>query len=235
MIERLTHEHILNAWELGANRSSIDRALVLLWVGMPAKVANHADLPLGLRDQHLLELRRKTFGDILECKTKCPHCNEILELSLSVSALAEKLTVPKAENIRIGAEEFRLTALTSRDLADASSSSSMEEASDLLRKKICGRREEDIPDEIRTELEQRIEKRESGSELLLSLTCINCTHKWSEAFDIGKFFWMELEANAKRLLSEIAEIARSFGWCEQDILNLSVHRRQTYLSLIRGG
>lgn len=235
MIERLTHEHILNAWELGANRSSIDRALVLLWVGMPAQMSNHADLPLGLRDQHLLELRRKTLGDVLECKTKCPHCDEILELSLSVSALSENLIVPKTENIKIGAEEFRLSALTSRDLADAASALNLEDATDLLRKKTCGRHVADIPDEIRAALEKQIEERESGSELLLSLTCINCAHKWSEALDIGNFFWMELEAKARKLLSEIAEIARSFGWCEQDILNLSVHRRQTYLSMIRGG
>ncbi len=235
MIESMTSERILYAWELGINRSSIDRALVLLWAGMPEHSSSHADLPLGLRDRHLLELRGKTFGDVLNCKTECPRCEEVLEFSLSVSVLSETLSIPTNENLQIGEEEFQLTPLTSRHMAEAAGSVDPEEASDMLREKICGRHASDIPETFKEELKNHIERRESGSELPLSFTCVNCDHRWSERFNIGNFFWIELEAKAKRLLAEISEIARTFGWSEKDILDLSPHRRQSYLSFVRGG
>lgn len=235
MIESMKSDRILHAWELGVNRSPIDRALVLLWAGMPENSSSHADLPLGLRDRHLLELRGKTFGDILDCKIECPNCDETLELSLSVTALSENLNIPVKEYIQIEGEGFQLTPLTSRDMVEAAASANPKQASDLLREKICGRSISDIPEAFIEELEGHIERRESGSELPLSLTCVNCDHSWSERFDIGEFFWVELDAKAKRLLAEISEIARTFGWSEKDILNLSPHRRQSYLSFIRGG
>jgi hypothetical protein len=54
-------------------------------------------------------------------------------------------------------------------------------------------------------------------------------------FEIGTFLWTELAAQAKRLLREIAALARVFGWSEAEVLSLSATRRQIYLELAGGG
>lgn len=235
MSDRLSNEKILTAWETGAHRGPVDRALVLLWAGQTETIVDPADLPLGIRDQQLLKLRAETFGDMLRCVTACPSCDETLEFDLSSRFLMEGIPDRVDDSVRIGGREFQLRPLNSRDLADASNCADLEDAADLLRHRICGCRRGDIPTSIISELDSHIEAHEATTELTLSLTCIECSHRWSELVDIGSFFWSELEARAMRIFSEISEIARAYGWREKDILNLSAPRRQIYLTLARGG
>ena len=70
--------------------------------------------------------------------------------------------------------------------------------------------------------------------LQLDLSCPACGHRWQVLFDIGSFFWSELNAWAQRLLAEVHVLASAYGWREADILNLSPSRRQFYLGLISG-
>lgn len=236
-MERLSDDLILKAWEVGADRGSVDRPLALLWAGGIRTDQDFADLPLALVDRHLLELRAKTFGDTLPCMTRCPECEEILEMELSAQTLLNGLSAspPEAENVALGSHHFHVRPVTSHDIADISRCPSLEEAKALLRKRICGVLTDEIPTEILPDLDSLIETRESSNEIALTLNCINCTHIWTEILDIGGFFWTELEAQAMRLLSEISEIARAFSWSEGDILALPPHRRRTYLTLARAG
>jgi hypothetical protein len=50
-------------------------------------------------------------------------------------------------------------------------------------------------------------------------------------FDIGRYLWEELRAQAVRLLHEVHTLARFYGWREADILALSAARRHAYLEL----
>ena len=67
-----------------------------------------------------------------------------------------------------------------------------------------------------------------------SLTCQGCGHEWAAVFDIVTFFWAELVAQAKRLLREVHQLARAYGWRESEILAMSSQRRHTYLELVNG-
>lgn len=234
-MERLSGAHILKAWEIGAERGPIDRSLSLLWAGGYSSDGDLADLPIGLRDQYLFDMRAKIFGDNLQCGTSCPNCGEFLELELSNHKLMATLSPPQPENITVRDQEFQLRPLNSRDLVDASNCETIEDATTLLRHRICGRKVDDLPADIISELEFKIEKRETSSEVSLSLSCVKCQHDWSEVFDIGSFFWTELEARARQLLIEISELARAFSWSETEILNLSPRRRKSYLTIARGG
>lgn len=236
-MERLSDDIILKAWEVGADRGSVDRPLALLWAGGINADQDFADLPLAIVDRHLLELRAKTFGDTLPCMASCPECEEALEMELSAQSLLNGLSAspPGTEDVTLGNHHFHVRPVTSRDMADISECLSLDEVKTMLRKRICGMRTDEIPLEILPDLDSIIEARESYNEIALTLNCINCAHTWTEILDIGGFFWTELEAHAMRLLSEISEIARAFSWSEQEILALSPHRRRAYLTLARMG
>ena len=68
----------------------------------------------------------------------------------------------------------------------------------------------------------------------LALACAACSHRWQEGFDIGGFFWVEVDAWARRVLDEIHSLASAYGWSEAEILSLSPVRRQYYLELAVG-
>jgi hypothetical protein len=79
-----------------------------------------------------------------------------------------------------------------------------------------------------------MEESDPQADIRLDLSCLTCTHRWQEAFDIGTFFWIEIDAWARRTLEDVHAIARSYGWPQRDILDLSETRRQFYLDLING-
>jgi hypothetical protein len=50
--------------------------------------------------------------------------------------------------------------------------------------------------------------------------------------DIITFFWMEIKTRARRLLTEVHLLARTYGWSENDILTMSPRRRTMYLQMV---
>lgn len=71
-----------------------------------------------------------------------------------------------------------------------------------------------------------------GAETRFLLTCFNCGKDSSVLFDIVSYFWIEIEAYAKRLLLEVDKLARVYAWSEAEILAMSSARRKHYLDLI---
>jgi hypothetical protein len=70
------------------------------------------------------------------------------------------------------------------------------------------------------------------SDVELSLSCPNCGHAWRAPLDIASYFWSEVEAWAQRLLLEVHQLARGYGWSERDILAMSARRRRAYLEML---
>ena len=92
---------------------------------------------------------------------------------------------------------------------------------------------EDLSDAAREALATWIDARISATEITLSLTCAECSASWSEALDIPSYFWFELEAAARGVLRDVADLAPAFSWSEASILALGPERRQAYLDLAR--
>ena len=78
---------------------------------------------------------------------------------------------------------------------------------------------------------RRIAEADPLAEVILDARCTSCGHEWPLLFEIAEYFWREVSAEATRLLDQVGELARVFGWREQDILAMSAWRRRHYLEM----
>ncbi len=233
MTARLTPADMLAAWEAGADRSALDRALVLLWAGGTGE-ADLAGLPLERRDRALLGLRAASFGDAMACLGACPACGEAIELDLSAARLAEALPPGGAEVLALPGGDVVIRSFDSRDLAAAAACPAPEAARAILVERVVDALPPGPEGAERAAIAARVEARAADAEIVLALDCPACGHGWAEVLDVARFVWAEVEAAALRLMGEVAEIARAFHWSEADILAMTPLRRRAYLSLARG-
>jgi len=215
----------------------IDQALLILYLAAPDSGADLAGLPLAERDRRLIELRRATFGDAFACVAQCPECGEALEFQLTASDLLTGLGAAcSPETLTLSGWEIALRPLDSRDLAAAARTGDREQAAALLVRRALdvvhapeGGETGDVPEAVLRRLENRIGEREAAADVALDLSCVACGTAWTEGFDIGAHMWVEIDAASRRLVGEVAVLARCFGWSETDILAMPPARRRSYL------
>lgn len=226
MAQHLTPSAILEAWEIGTNRRPLDRALALLWASGASD--DPASLPLADRDRALMHLHTATFGREIEVQAVCPSCQEMLEFSLDPTELVGGLPTLTNETIGKGEAQVTLRALTSRDLA-AVADLPPEEVPAAMRARATGL--DAVPPDIAAKVDARLDAREAEGELHTKLRCPACSRSWTETLDFVALIWPEVDAAARQLLGDVADLARAFGWTERDVLALSPARRQAYLRL----
>jgi hypothetical protein len=235
---------ILRMWEVGRYQPPIDRALTLLAGAFPGSSREElAALSINHRDAQLLELRRETFGDILNAFSECPQCAGHLEIRFPAAAIESANDGDRNDVLEIDSHgilvRFRLP--TSLDLAEALTFADIE----LARETLLGRcvinalRGDDtpiapneLPQEVVAEINRTMAASDPMAEVLLNLQCPLCAHNWQAVFDIAAFLWREISAHARRLSREVDALARRYGWSEAEILSLSATRRQTYLEFV---
>jgi hypothetical protein len=236
---------LLAAWEHGQAEPPRQRALLLLAAACDdATPEELAQWTIGRRDAALLELRERLFGADLKSWTSCPQCAERVEFQLHARALLDHTPAPFAETRLVHGEnceaEFRLP--TSLDLEVLVAGAPVEEnRARLLSRCVLAvhRHGEPLPagewpPALAETIAARMAEADPRSDLRLALACPACAHAWQTAFDIVSYLWSEVHAWAVRLLREVHELARAYGWSEPEILALSPFRRQQYLSLVRG-
>lgn len=230
MTGALTADKIVAAWEIGARRAPLDRAIAMLWAaGLPAGIE---DLPLADRDRQLLRLRQTTFGASLNAVAACPDCDAQVDVTLDADALAQALVAPLPEQIDVSGTPVWLRPMTSRDLAAAAEVPAAEIPA-FLRRRLADT-DDALPEDTAEAIETLIETRETAAELTIALTCPDCANQWAEPLDVAAHLWVEVETAATRTLCDIAEIASAFGWSEAEILAMTETRRATYLRIARG-
>ena len=69
-------------------------------------------------------------------------------------------------------------------------------------------------------------------DLRVELECESCGAALSERFDVGSYFWREVETRAGRVLDEVHALASAYGWNEDEVLALGSVRRRAYLDRI---
>jgi len=77
-----------------------------------------------------------------------------------------------------------------------------------------------------------IEAQDPAADISLALNCPDCAHAWEMGFDIGVYFWREIQAAARRIVLEVDALARAYGWSETEILGMSASRRNLYLEMV---
>lgn len=240
----LSADQILRIWEMGQRQHPIDRALILLAFAYPNQaIANLASLTIGQRDGMLLALREATFGKRLDCFAHCPECGEELEFALETDQL--RLSDPTQlldSDYTFAADGFigKFRLPNSFDLAAIAGDRDLEVAkASLLERCVlqvsCDGHEisqQELPPQIVAQLAAQMAETDPQAEILFDLSCPACQYAWQILFDIVSFFWAELSAQAKRLLLEVHQLARHYGWHEAEILAMSATRRNLYLEMI---
>lgn len=243
----LSAHHILQIWEIGQSQHPLDRALTLLTFACPDITASElASLSIGQRDAYLLTIREMTFGSKLNGFAECPHCRERLEFDINVAdiRIAEPVA-PQVEEYSLAMEglelQFRLP--NSWDLAAIVGCQEVGVANSQLMQRCLVQASRDgvtvdyseLPSVAIAQLAAQMAEYDPQAEVLLDLNCPACNHSWQVLFDIVSFFWTELSVQAKRLLREVHQLARFYGWREADILSMSAMRRQFYLDMVSDG
>jgi hypothetical protein len=233
-MKALTTSDFLDLWERGSNLHPLDRGILLLGTGLPGTSYEAlADWPLGRRNQALAELRCRCFGARFNGWMACSQCGEKLELDLDGRALAHETGPAKSEPVLAAGQAFRLP--TSRDLARAARETDPLSAAVRLLES-CRLAPGESPHWSNEELEevgQALALADPLAEILVTLNCPVCESECHQSLDIAAFLWEEIEARAKRLLTEVHALAVAYGWTEPEILSLSEHRRAFYLEMVR--
>jgi hypothetical protein len=228
----LAERDLLDIWERGSQLHPVDRSLLALHAALPATSYDTlADWPLGARNHALAELCESWFGPQLEAWTSCDACGEQLEFQLDTQMLtAQHAVLPdSAPAASVGSQCFRLPS--SRDLALAGREPTADlAAASLLR--ACWLGDGEAPSFSDREIEEAGEQlalADPLAEARVQLTCPGCGREWEDMLDLTLFVWAEIEARAKRLLLDVHELARAYGWTEEETLGLSERRRRFYL------
>jgi hypothetical protein len=234
----LSASEIVQVWEWGQEKHAVDRALALLALAYPEQTHEQLQrLTIGQRNSRLLALRERTFGPLLKGLAVCAECGAALEFSVAVNAIRQAEPVAQEFSLQADDLTLRFRLLNSLDLAtivgleDASQARLRLIEHCLLDASRAGQplAAAELPDFVQAALADALSERDSAAELHFQLTCAECGHQWSAIFDIVSFYWTELCARAKRLLSEVDTLARAYGWRETEILALSEKRRHFYL------
>jgi hypothetical protein len=236
----LTAVDLVDVWEQGWASGCAERALLLLGRAHPDISDEELEaMPLGIRDDLLLQLRQQLFGPWLESVVICPKCSESLEISVDANELrAEGESGDDARTEWTSGElsvRFRVPA--SGDLRDLEGDRDPEEVRRRLLERCvleAHRGVETIePLQLTREetiaLGEHIAQADPRGELMLNAECPRCGHRWERLLDIASFLWREIDIHVKRLLGDVHTIASAYSWSERDILAMSARRRQMYL------
>ena len=246
VMRAITAGELLNVWEDGRSSTSIRRALLLLAVKFPgASRDTLAALSIGRRNAELLQLREALWGSRMAAIAACPSCRERLDLAVDVqdllslaaageSSIADEICLTHGDcrvAFRIPTTEDVLAAEGAEDI-DAARSVILERC--LLSAEQAGAAvsTQQLPAEIVSGIAESMAQADPLADIQLKIDCPSCQNRWRAAFDIVSFLWVEIEAWAGRILSEVHTLARAYGWREAEILALSAMRREFYLEMV---
>jgi hypothetical protein len=221
-------------WERGGPLSPGRRALALL-----ATATGEGGLEwrsIGGRDADLLSLRERLFGPHVTAVVACPSCGERRELSFGVDDVRASPPEPGPElSVTVDGVEARFRLPTTADLDDLDGAADGDvdaAADDLLRRCVLAvSGDGQLAAPLVAAIEERMAAADPQADVQLALCCDGCGTAWDAPFDIAAFLWSEVDAWAWRLVAEVDQLARTYGWTERDVLALSPQRRRIYLEV----
>jgi hypothetical protein len=242
-MKRLSPREMLQIWESRLQFPVMERSLHLLSVLYDTDVETIGKLSIGERDARLLTFREWIFGPKLMNVSQCPQCSTRIEwetdirdirLQASEEGQANKVLLLEEDGYKVA---FRLP--NSLDiLACLNSPAKAGDPSVLISRCILEiqsdqpEKQDVLPMHVMAKLEEQMAEADPQADITMVLNCPECNHRWHSSFDILHYLWMEIDNWAKKMLREVAVLARAFGWSETDILNMGHHRRKMYLDLI---
>jgi uncharacterized protein (UPF0212 family) len=194
-------------------------------------------LTVGDREALLLNIRRLTFGEVLEGRLTCPACAQELNLNLRAADLLVKPYETTSEWHEAHEDSvvirFRLpNGGDQEDVAPLATLKAGPAVQFLLDRCTEGRLEELSP-ELADRLSAQIAGLDPQAELTLHPVCPECGAQLSALLDVTAFLFAELDRHARTLLQQVHRLAFHYHWSEADLLALPLCRRKTYLEFIQ--
>lgn len=229
---------LIRLWEAGEPAAPPWRAVLMLVHAWPSHDWPRA--PIGTRDRWLFHLREHLFGPAMPATVACPVCTTTLELELRTT----DLIAPPPDATPLTVTEDGLTARyrlpDTEDLLSVAAAD--DRAGQLLARCVIGAEQDGmavdvagLPASLRAAIAAGMASADPQADPRLGLACPGCGHEWSAPFDIAAYLWDDIADCARRLLRQVHDIARAYGWAEQAILALPARRRRWYVETIAGG
>lgn len=201
------------------------------------------DLPVGTRDARLMGVRAATIGRRFELFSCCPVCDTPVEVALTAEdiglgekGLADDGPSLAGRTLRFEDRDLTLRPVTAGDLADAERFDSVEDVRQTLLARcvvaVDGVDGAPVPTGAEAMIETGLEAMDPAAEITLEYACPACGQAWNEVFDAAALLRGDLRDQARRLMSEVAILARAYHWSEGDILALPPGRRRFYLEAV---
>ena len=229
MVRTLNAATLLTAWEQAAAQPPVGRGSILLAAAYPDRAADAwANSPLGLRDSALLRLYEGIFGSTLETTGHCPVCQERLEVRFRPADITAPYASPDVIEQEIQGVPVRFRAPSQADVAAALAAADGRQV--LIER--CVEAAHALPAAVIDEAVAAMAALDPQADVQVAVSCPGCGSEREFGFDIAAYVWSELEDWAHRMMEEIHILARAYHWREQDILEMSAHRRRMYLDLI---
>jgi hypothetical protein len=245
MMRPLSAVELLSIWEEGIDQPLFEKTQRLL--AKACSVANYDDiglLSIGERDARLLQLREWLFGTRLMNMANCPKCGEQVEWETNTGGLHLQL-LPADLAVRsysLNKDDFSIQFRlpNTHDITGTMYDTPKPDFQNKIltdcivevKKKGKKFRGKNLPDKILDALSSRMEEEDPQADISMRIDCPACSHKWEARFDIVRFLWAEIHNWAQHIMQEVFVLAKSFGWSENDILNMSPRRRQLYLQMV---
>jgi len=227
---------LLDVWERGQTLPLAERALQALaaWEGDRAAASS---LPLDELNRRLLDMRSDVFGDRLEFFAECAHCGMEVEFAVSASSFGDSPDGELDACLELGELTIACRPPSTSDVMEASKASDARRA--LLERCVLEvssgstiLRVGELPDGAIRTVEEYLDERHPLLDITFAIECPECSHGWTETLDIASYLWDDIDLEARRLLNEVALLARAYGWSESDVLEMRAHRRAHYLELV---
>ena len=247
-VKPLGDRALIDLWDQCDARHPLDRALIILEAACALPWDKLTDLPLGLRDALLLTVRGMTFGNSMALSGRCPRCAKVSEFTQDLDEiLACEPGETRCASLALGAEFGGITvrAPNSRDLAAlydglrtsltpaTPAGALLEPAHHILLARCLDPMPDLVPDaNLLAAISEAVDQLDPMAILAFPLDCPYCHHTWSPVLDVPALLWAEIVNGAKRILHDVRDLAKAFGWPERDILGMSRSRRQYYLGQV---
>lgn len=222
---------LLTAWEQVRSLPAARRPSALLHAfGLSEQPS------VGRCEAALLDVFTDNFGDDLVGLARCPECAAEVELNVPVADVVA--AVPAAqpvEPLHVDGRTLHWRLPDRADLEAVAGCADPEDAARLLASRCLPEHDGALVGPARQLLAERIAAADPYADLSFTLTCPGCAAVWDCGLEIAEFVWSHLRSRAQRLLREVDELARAYGWSEGQILALSQQRRDSYLELVRDG
>jgi hypothetical protein len=232
---------VIDLWEAVEGLPPVERPLALAAAAEPNLGSYElSHLPLGRRDARLLQLRPGEAGRPLEATATCPRCGEECEFSLDVDVLLDSQPDSRPPHpVELDGYIAAWRSPDSRDVAAAAETGDPVAAERVLLERCIESVDGPsgpiavaaMPAVVREAVALAMGDADPLAEVLVDLVCPACETEFATVLDLASYVWAELNGEARRLMREVAVLARAYGWTEAESLSLGEGRRAAYLEL----